>query len=80
LSKFISTTEKAKRVADQMLADRSAYRSKDWNKFLFVIYETKRIKPEKEWKLLFKESGVSSNTEIVVLSGVPVPRRKAKKK
>ena len=78
--KFISTTEKAKRVADQMLADRSAYRSKDWNKFLFVIYETKRIKPEKEWKLLFRESGVSSNTEIVVLSGVPVPRRKAKKK
>jgi len=43
------------------------------------IYETKRIKHEKEWKLLFRESGVSSNTEIVVLSGVPSSQRQAKK-
>ena len=52
---------------------------KDWSKFMFVMYETKRIKHEKEWKLLFRQSGVSSNTEIVVLSGVPALRKKAKK-
>ena len=75
--KFISSKSQAKIVADQVLADSRAYISKDWEKFIYVIYETKRIKPESEWKQLLKESNVL-NSEIIVLSGEPTKQKKAK--
>lgn len=77
--KYISSQADSKRVADEVLADRAAYRSRDWKTFLFVIYETKRIRHEKEWKQLFLDSAVSTNTEVIVLSGVPKARKRIKK-
>ena len=69
--KFISTDKEAKVVADEILADTRGYYSKDWKQFLYVIYETHRIRPEAEWNDLLRECGVDSNTNAIVLSGTP---------
>lgn len=67
--KFISNISDAKRVSDEVLADTRGYFSRDWEKFIYVIYETSRIKPESEWVQMLKECGVPSNTSIIVLPG-----------
>jgi len=74
--KFISSKAQAKIVADQVLADTRGYFSREWEKFIYVIYETIRITPESEWKELLSECGVE-NTDIIVISGVP-PKKKQK--
>ena len=77
--KYISSQAESKRVVDEILADRAGYSSREWKRFLFVIYETKRIKHEKEWEQLIRESDISSNTKIVVLPGVPKDKKRIKK-
>lgn len=67
--KFVSTKTEAKRVADEILADASAYRSPQWKNFLFVIYETSRVMPEEDWNTLLRECDLSANYDVVVLSG-----------
>jgi hypothetical protein len=76
--KFIASQEDAKRVADEVLADTRGYTSKDWEQFIYVIYETKRIKPEKHWNQLLRESEVPENTSVIVVHG-EVPTRQAKR-
>jgi hypothetical protein len=68
--KYINTIDRAKMIADQILADSRGYTDSDWDNFIFVIYETKRIFPEQDWKRLLIASGVDS-TDIVVLCGEP---------
>jgi hypothetical protein len=77
--KFLSRPDDVKNVADEVLADTRGYVSKDWSHFIYVIYETNRFKPEKEWVQLLRHSGVPENTTVVVLSGEPPKRREAKK-
>lgn len=82
--KFISNKAQAKIVADEILADTRGYFSREWKRFIYVIYETTRIKSENEWEALLAECDVQ-DTEIIVLSGVPpnrkiVERSKIKKK
>jgi hypothetical protein len=67
--KFISSKEDAKRISDEVLADTRGYFSRDWERFIYVIYETSRIKPEAEWNNMLLECGVPDNTTAVVLSG-----------
>lgn len=67
--KFITCNDEAKRVAEEVLADTRGYISQEWNQFVYVIYETKRIKPEKQWNQLFRSSDVGSNTSILVIHG-----------
>jgi DNA-directed RNA polymerase subunit F len=75
--KFLSSRKAISAMADEVLADTRGYVSKDWNRFLYVIYETHRFRTEKEWQELLKQSGVLENTTVVVLSGEPPkPRRK----
>lgn len=69
--KFLSKKEDVPLFADQILADTRGYTSREWNRFVYVIYETHRFKPEHEWNNLLKESGVPANTTVVVLSGEP---------
>jgi len=52
-----------------VLADTRGYVSKDWERFVHVIYETVRLKPESEWTHMLRESGVGDNTTAVVISG-----------
>lgn len=77
--KFLSRPDNVKDIADEVLADTRGYTSKDWSHFIYVIYETNRFRPEKEWVQLLRQSGVPENTTIVVLSG-EAPKRHKKKK
>jgi len=67
--KFLSRPEDVGTIADEILADTRGYHSKDWKYFVYVIYETSRIRREKEWNELLRQSGISENTTVVVLSG-----------
>jgi hypothetical protein len=73
--KFLSREEDVPTVADQILADTRGYTSRDWDSFVYVIYETKRFKPEHEWNDLLRHSAVTNNALVVVLSGEPAPMR-----
>lgn len=75
--KFISNKSQAKLIAEQILVDTRGYVSREWDTFIYVIYETSRIKPESEWKQLLKECNVQ-NTEIIVLSGEPIRKKEIK--
>jgi hypothetical protein len=70
--KFISNQNDAKRVSDEVLADTRGYFSRDWERFIYVIYEESRVKPESQWIQMLKECGVPSNTQILVLPGEPI--------
>jgi hypothetical protein len=78
--KFLSRKEDISIIADEILADTRGYTSRDWSRFLYVIYETNRFRTEKDWNELLRQSGVSENTTAVVLSGEPFKRKKQKKK
>lgn len=73
--KFMADLGEEKRIAEEILADTRGYVSEDWKNFIYVIYETKRIKPEGQWRQLLRTSGLESNTEVIVISGEP-PRRR----
>lgn len=77
--KFLSRRKDIPKIADEILADTRGYISRDWNRFLYVIYETNRFKPEKDWNQLLRQSCVPENTTAVVLSGEP-PKQRSKKK
>jgi hypothetical protein len=70
--KFISNQNDAKRVSDEVLADTRGYFSREWERFIYVIYEESRVKQESEWIQMLKECGVPSNTQILVLPGEPI--------
>ena len=74
--KFMRDQGEERRIAEEILADTRGYVSEDWKTFIYVIYETKRIKPEGQWRQLLRTSGLESSTEVIVISGEP-PRRKA---
>lgn len=78
--KYLSRKSDVGLIADQLLADTRGYTSKDWTRFLFVIYETNRFRTEKDWNLFLRESEVPSNTSIVVLGGEPATKRKVTSK
>jgi hypothetical protein len=67
--KFMGDKGEEKRIADEVLADTRGYFSKEWKNHIYVIYETKRIKPESQWRQLLRDSGIKPNTEIIVISG-----------
>lgn len=67
--KFMANQGEEKRIAEEILADSRGYLSKDWKNYIYVIYETKRIKPENQWRQLLRESEIKMNTEIIVISG-----------
>lgn len=74
--KFISNEKEAKSVADEVLADTRGYISKDWDSFLYVIYETRRVMPEYKWDQHLKECEAGKNTKVIVLSGEPTKEKK----
>ena len=69
--KYISNKTEAKRIADEILADSRGYISNEWNIFIYVIYETHRVKPEKEWNQLIASCKISGNSKVIVLHGEP---------
>jgi len=67
--KFVTSKDDAKRISEEVLADTRGYFSRDWENFIYIIYETSRIKQEVEWDNMLRECGVPENTKIIVLSG-----------
>jgi len=67
--KFVESRQDVKRVVDEVLADTRGYVSQKWNKFIYVIYETRRLKPESEWKHMLRENEIPESTEIIVICG-----------
>lgn len=67
--KFIATSSDAKKISDGILADTRGYISREWDRFIYVIYETRRIKPERQWKELLRSSEIGSNADIIVIHG-----------
>jgi hypothetical protein len=78
--KFVQTKTDVGRVADEILADTRGYKSSEWDKFIFLIYETHRLKSEKEWNRLLHQCGTAINTQAIVLLGeAPAVKVMAKK-
>lgn len=78
--KYLSRREDIGPIADQVLADTRGYTSKDWTRFLYVIYETNRFRTESDWNLFLRESGVPINTTMVVLGGEPSAKEQVNKR
>jgi hypothetical protein len=79
--KYVDSTEVLKRVSDEILADTQGYKSKDWKRFIYLIYETKRFQSENKWKSHLVECGNPQNTDVIVIRGeMPTKKSKAKKK
>jgi hypothetical protein len=76
--KFISTQEEAKQVADEILADTRGYVSPEWKSFLYVIYETTRIKPEHAWRQLLRDCNTAENADVIVICGETLPEGHSK--
>jgi hypothetical protein len=79
--KYIESKADAKLVSEQVLADTRGYTSKDWSRFIYLIYETHRIESEKKWNRHLQECGVPANASVIVLQGETPhrARRKVKK-
>jgi hypothetical protein len=71
--KYITCESEAKRIADEILADASAYISQEWKTFLFVIYETKRVKSEADWSALLRACNLTEICDVIVISGSDEP-------
>ena len=67
--KFVTSNDDARRTCEEVLADTRGYISKEWDSCIYVIYETKRIKSEKQWTQLLRTSEVGTNTNIIVIHG-----------
>jgi len=76
--KYVSSLTDLKRISDEVLADTRGYVSKEWDYFIYVIYETKRMRKEEEWQQHLRECGVKDDTQIIVLPGEP--RKKSARK
>jgi hypothetical protein len=74
--KFVSDGTMAKRIADEILADTRGYTSKDWETFLYVVYETHRVKPEAEWNQLLRDCGIEQDVRVIVISGEAPERQR----
>lgn len=70
--KFLADAGQVAQIADQVLADTRGYTSREWNSFVYVIYETERFRSESQWRQLLRQCAVESSASVVVMSGHPV--------
>lgn len=67
--KFVQTDNDVSRVVDEILADTQGYMSSDWDKIIFLIYETRRLKKEAEWNRLLQQCDAAVGTQAIVVCG-----------
>lgn len=67
--KYITDAKEGKRIADEILADISAYTSDRYDYFIFVIYETQRVFPENRWTDLLAAGRIGEHVQIILLKG-----------
>ncbi len=76
--KYVADQTDVARVSDEILADTQGYKSRDWHRFIYLIYETSRLQSEKKWSMHLEECGNPRNTQVVVIRG-ETPRVKTRK-
>jgi len=69
--KYIHSQSYGRRVIDQILADIGGFQDKDYQTFVFVIYETERFFTEDDWRAAIKKSNPPNDIEVVLLKGSP---------
>ena len=67
--KFVASADDCKRVADEILADTGGYTSADWDRHIFLIYETQRFKSETQWNGLLDQCGAADRASAIVIRG-----------
>ncbi len=77
--KYVGNAEDMKRVSDEILADTQGYSSRDWNSFIYLIYETRHFQPESKWQQQMITSGNPMNTKVVIICEEQPTSRRAKK-
>lgn len=77
--KYVADQMDVARVSDEILADTQGYRSRDWNRFIYLIYETSRLQSEKKWSMHLEECGRPRNTDVVVIRGDRPAKSSAKR-
>jgi hypothetical protein len=82
--KFVSDENDCRRVVNEILADSRGYTSPDWNVLIFVIYETRPLRSEAQWRQMLRACDVETeHSSIIVLtggaSGVPGQRRRRRR-
>ncbi len=71
--KFLSERAAVQRIADEILADTRGFEYPGWDRLVFVIYETHRIRSEADWNSFLRDCGAGKNIRAVVISGEPRP-------
>lgn len=69
--KYLDSSDKKKRVYEELLADLSGYQCEEYRNIVFVIYETNRFSYESEWKAGIESCNPVSHVEVVLLKGSP---------
>jgi hypothetical protein len=74
--KFISSSGQVDDRVDEIFADLEGYRNRDWERLVYVFYETARLVPEEKWAEQLKNH---KSTEAVVVRGIPGLRQAQRK-
>lgn len=69
--KYICSEVYGREVIEQILADIGGYQDKNYQTFVFVIYETERFFTEDDWRSAIKKSNPPNDIEVVLLKGSP---------
>jgi len=67
--KFIGSQRDLGQIVDEVLADTRGYTSRNWNHFVFMIYEVERFKSEAQWNRLLSECDSADRTTAIVVRG-----------
>lgn len=78
--KYVASMKAVDGIADEILADTRGYIDPKWTTFRYVVYETKRFKPEAEWRQFLRACGTAQNTDVIVLCGEPPSARGASRR
>jgi hypothetical protein len=68
--KYVASSEDAKRIVDEILADLGGYQSEDYDRFVFVIYETHRCVRHNDWEDVLNQSKPTTPIRVVLLKGI----------
>jgi hypothetical protein len=73
--KYVQTKLDAKAILDQILADIGGYKSDEYERGIFVIYETTRVFHEYDWKEAVAAAKPTIGIEIIALKGTPPSKK-----
>ena len=67
--KYITSRNQGKKILDQVFADILGYQSRDYDNYVFVLYETERVFPKADWDKMIESCKPRNRIECVVIRG-----------